>query len=188
MIKKAIFALVGMPGSGKSESAFYLQKKGLPFVRFGDLTEQEIIRRGLTVSSKNEKTVRESIRQEQGKAVFAKKALPKIKELFLSHDIIVVDGLYSWEEYLFLKEIFPHLLVIHIFANRGIRHKRLAKRKTRPLTRVQAEERDKAEIEKLNKGGPIAIADYLINNSNDNKKELYRNIDRLLTEISIKND
>lgn len=183
MIKKSILALVGMPGSGKSEAASYLQKKGLPCVRFGDLTEQEIVRRGLNVSSKNEKMVRESLRQKFGMAVFAKKALPKIKELFLSHDTVVVDGLYSWEEYLFLKETFPHLLVIHIFANRGIRHKRLATRKTRPLTRVQAEERDKTEIEKLNKGGPIAIADYFIDNSSNNKEDLYKKIDLLLTTI-----
>lgn len=183
MIKKSILVLVGMPGSGKSEVAFYLQKKGLPFVRFGDLTEQEIIRRGLTVTPENEQMVRESIRAEQGMAAFAKKALPKIKELFLTRDIIVVDGLYSWEEYLFLKETNTNILVIHIFTNRSIRYKRLAKRQTRPLTHEQAQERDFAEIEKLNKGGPIAIADYLIDNTSDNKENLYKKIDFLLTTI-----
>ncbi|MBI2431100.1 MAG: AAA family ATPase [Candidatus Levybacteria bacterium] len=187
MSKKQILAFVGMPGSGKSLVASYLQKKGLPFVRFGDLTKQEIARRKLTLSPENEQVVRESIRQEFGMAAFATKAKPKIKELFLSHDTVAIDGMYSWEEYLFLKETFSYVFVIHIFANRSIRYERLAKRKARPFTTKQAQKRDFAEIEKLNKGGPIAIADYLIDNTSDNKEELYKKIDKLLLVLGIKN-
>lgn len=187
MANNIILAFVGMPGSGKSEVVSYLHKKGIPSVRFGDLTEQEIVLRGLVVSPKNEQIVREDLRQKFGMAVYAIKATPKIKELFLSHSTVVVDGLYSWEEYLFLNGTFTKVIVIHIFANRRVRYERLAKRQMRPFTKDEALQRDKAEIEKLGKGGPIAIADYLIDNTSDNKKELYRNIDRLLVALSIKN-
>ena len=37
----------------------------------------------------------------------------------------------------------------------------------RPLTGSEARTRDYAEIENLHKGGPIAIADYLIVNDDD---------------------
>ena len=48
-----------------------------------------------------------------------------------------------------------------------IRYNRLSNRKVRPLTAVDAEKRDYAEIEYLYKGGPIAIADYYIDNNSD---------------------
>ena len=47
------------------------------------------------------------------------------------------------------------------------RYQRLSCRGIRPLTFTEASSRDKSEIENLNKGGPIAMADYtLINESN----------------------
>jgi dephospho-CoA kinase len=59
------------------------------------------------------------------------------------------------------------MVVVSITSERGMRYRRLAKRSERPLTSEEAEQRDYAEIESLEKGGPIAIADYtLLNNSN----------------------
>jgi hypothetical protein len=43
----------------------------------------------------------------------------------------------------------------------------LARREIRPLTEAESNSRDIAEIENLNKGGPIAIADYLLVNDGD---------------------
>jgi dephospho-CoA kinase len=37
--KKIILAFVGMPGAGKTEASAYLKKKGIPILRFGDLTD-----------------------------------------------------------------------------------------------------------------------------------------------------
>ena len=40
-----------MPGAGKSEAAQYLEKKGVPFIRFGafskDLIAEEVVHRAL---------------------------------------------------------------------------------------------------------------------------------------------
>ena len=44
------------------------------------------------------------------------------------------------------------------------RYARLSKRKVRPLNTEEAAGRDKAEIENVNKGGPIAMADFTILN------------------------
>ncbi|QQG40946.1 MAG: AAA family ATPase [Candidatus Levyibacteriota bacterium] len=180
MSKKQIFALVGMPGSGKSEVVLYLQKKGLPVLRFGDLTEKVLQEQNLTITPENEKKVREGLRAEFGMAVYAEKSKAKIDELFASYDTVVIDGLYSWEEYLFLKKSFPKLILIYIFTRPSVRYQRLAKRKIRPLTEEQVKMRDVLEIEKLNKGGPIAIADFVIDNSEENIDELHKNIDKIL--------
>ena len=85
---------------------------------------------------------------------------------------VVVDGLYSWSEYKFLKDAYgDRLKILAVNAPREIRYARLGKRETdelmrgRPATREQAESRDYAEIENIEKAGPIAIADIIIDNS-----------------------
>lgn len=78
---------------------------------------------------------------------------------------VVVDGLYSWEEYLVMKERFgERLVVVAVTASPATRQKRLASRSVRPLSVDEVIARDRAEIERLNKGGPIAIADITLVN------------------------
>lgn len=180
MANKILIAFVGMPGSGKSEAVSYTQKKGFPTLRFGDLTEEKLKEQNRPITPENEKTAREALRNEFGMDVYAVKSKTKIDELFESHETVVIDGLYSWEEYVFLKKAFPKLILVYIFARPSIRHLRLSKRKIRPLTINEARLRDVLEIEKLHKGGPIAIADFVIDNSGENIDELYRHIDKIL--------
>lgn len=183
MANKTLIAYVGMPGSGKSEAVRYIQKKGFPFVRFGDITEEKLKEQNRAITPENEKSAREALRHEFGMDVYAAMSKAKIDKLFALHETVVIDGLYSWEEYVFLKKAFPKLILVYIFARPSIRYQRLAKRKVRPLTEEQARLRDVLEIEKLNKGGPIAIADFVIDNSEENKDQLYRQIDKILCYI-----
>ncbi len=53
---------------------------------------------------------------------------------------------------------------VAVWASPVTRHARLAGRRLRGLTGTEAVARDRAEIENSNKGGPIAIADYIIVN------------------------
>ncbi len=53
---------------------------------------------------------------------------------------------------------------VAVWASPETRHHRLAKRPIRPLTPEEAASRDVAEIQNLNKGGPIAMADFTIIN------------------------
>ena len=101
-----IIAIVGMPGAGKTEATKYLETKNIPFVRFGQITDEGVKALGLPLIQKNERIFRERLRQELGMAAYAIKMKPKIDELLKDHDVIVLDGLYSWEEYIFLKKEF----------------------------------------------------------------------------------
>jgi dephospho-CoA kinase len=179
---KHIIALVGMPGAGKSEAAAYLKTKDIPFIRFGNITEVSLKEKGLPITPENERRIREELRNDLGMAAYAIKAKPLIDELTESHQIIGLDGLYSWEEYKYLLQYFPQLLLVHIAAGAKIRYVRLSRRAIRPLTSEQARERDIAELEKLNKGGPIAIADYLIKNETT-MEEFTNQIEHLLQTI-----
>jgi dephospho-CoA kinase len=159
-----VVAIVGMAGAGKSEVSKVFEREGYGKVRFGDITDEEVRRRGLDLNEENERRVRESLRLEHGMDAYAKLNLPRIDRL-LSSTSVVVDGLYSWEEYLFLKARYGgEFRVVAVWASPETRYRRLTGRAQRPLTLDQAISRDRAEIEMSNKGGPIAMADVTICN------------------------
>lgn len=180
-----LIAFVGMPGSGKTEATLYLQKKEIPFVRFGDITEEKLEEKNMPVTPENERIVREQLRKDFGMAAYALHAEPRIRKALEQHKTVVLDGLYSWGEYIYLKEKFTQLVLIHVYARPTIRYARLAKRPVRPLTNEEAKLRDRAEIEKLDKGGPIAIADYMIENNSDAITDLYNKLDNLLETVHV---
>lgn len=179
---KKIIAIVGMPGAGKSEAAAFFKNKNIPVVRFGDLAEETLKQEGLDVTPENERKVRERLRKEYGMEAFAIKARPKIEMLLSENELVVLDGLYSWEEYVYLIKYFPDMVLVHIYASPKVRYERLSKRAVRPLNPDQARARDMAEIEHLHKAGPIVIADYLINNENG-IEDLHENLESFIKKI-----
>ncbi len=159
-----LVAVVGMTGSGKTEVSRVLEQRAWTRLRFGDVTDDELKRRGLPRIEKHERVVREELRAKHGMAAYAKLMIPKI-EAALEKGHVVLDGMYSWEEYLVLKEKYTNkFTVLAVYGSPETRHERLGSRKERPLTGEEASSRDKAEIENINKGGPIAVADYTIIN------------------------
>ena len=159
-----VVAIVGMAGSGKSEVARFFEKAGFTRIRFGDVTDSEVKKRGLALNEENERQVRELLRREQGMAAYAKLNLPLIDSALKDSDV-VIDGLYSWEEYLFLKKHYvENFRLVAVWSSPGARYSRLAIRKVRPLNAEEATSRDSAEIENVNKGGPIAMADFTLGN------------------------
>jgi len=186
MESKKVIVFVGMPGAGKSVCVNFLKEKGLPHVYFGGITLDEIKRRGLEVNEASEKLVREDIRAKDGKGAYAVRIIKQVEQLFdKGHAQVVVDGLYSWTEYKIFKESFgDNALIIAVVAPRQVRHERLAKRPVRPLTEDEASARDYAEIENLEKGGPIANADYFLANSTS-EYHLEAELERLLHHIGL---
>jgi dephospho-CoA kinase len=177
-----LVAIVGMTGAGKSEVARVFEEHGFNKVRFGDITDEELNNRGLEPNEENERGIREELRREYGMAAYAKLSLPRIDGSLKSSGV-VVDGLYSWEEYTLLKERYGEKLsVLAVWSSPATRYARLARRAERALTPREAASRDKSEIENINKGGPIAMADFTILNENSLEK-LRRETERVLTAL-----
>ncbi len=158
-------ALVGMPGAGKSLCARILREAGYESFRFGSIVIGEVERRSLAVTPENERATREELRAAEGMAVIAKRALPILLRVIRERGCVVMDGLYSQSEYVFLRaELGAELVLLAVVAPRRLRYERLAERTERLLSADEAERRDLQEIEALEKGGPIALADYTIIN------------------------
>lgn len=164
-----IVAFVGLTGSGKSSAVDYLTDKGYPKVYFGGIVLDAMTKAGLDHTQENEQPFREALREREGKDFVVNRIVTQIRGLIdAGQHRIVADGLYTWTEYKILKREFPgELTVVAVVAPKHLRHHRLTMRSIRPLTVEEANQRDWSEIENLEKGGPIAIADhYIINNGN----------------------
>jgi len=179
-----VLAIVGLTGSGKSEAAKIAKQRGYPVLRFGDVTDWTLEEQGLPLTEANERKVREDLRKDLGMHAYAVKIYERILKLDVS--TVVLDGLYSWQEYTFLREQFgSDLHLLATYTQKDIRYDRLASREVRPLTTEEAHSRDVAEIENLAKGGPIAFADYLITN-NKTLEELRDKVIKILAKITSK--
>lgn len=161
-----ILAFVGLPGAGKTTAVDYFTEKGYPKVYFGGVVFDAMKQEGIEITPENEKAFRTRFREEHGKDVVVNRIVEQITHLAdAGQHRIIADGLYTWTEYKVLKQAFPgELILAAVVAPRRLRYHRLSQRPIRPFTASESYDRDIHEIENLEKGGPIAIADhYLIN-------------------------
>ena len=179
-----ILAFVGLAGSGKSTAVDYLTAKGYPKVYFGGVIYDAMREAGIDITPESQTKFREEIREREGKDFVVRRIIDQITHLIdAGQDRIIADGLYSWTEYKIMKHAFPgELSLVAVVAPKKLRHHRLANRPERPFTDVEANTRDWTEIENLEKGGPIAIADHYIINDGDLEK-LHTQIDAELRDI-----
>lgn len=175
-VETRVVAIVGMCGAGKSIVSDHFVAAGYQYVRFGQVVLDEVKRRGISTNTEStEREVREGLRKEHGMAAFAILNIPKIDEL-LKQGNVIADGLYSWAEYKVLKEKYgSRISIIAVYAPASIRYARLENRaatmpddpdlRYRSFSPEQAKSRDYSEIENIEKGGPIAMADFTISNT-----------------------
>lgn len=183
-----IIAVVGMAGSGKSEAIEYLMGKyHWPKVYFGDVTFDEMNRRGLERNQANERLVRENLRNIHGEDYYAHEVIKKIDALGKVPQVLV-ESFYSAAEYRVFKERFGEdFLVVAVHARPSVRYARLMTRPDRPLVTIEeSEERDWAQLTRLTQGTPIALADHMIINEGS-KEELCQRLDEVIKEITQSN-
>ena len=158
-----------MPGSGKGTCTDYLHDTySWPVVHFGNAMYDELVRQGYD-RVKDENWFRKKLRDDHGPAVLAMLVSKKADEYIAGgNKTVVLDGLYSWTEYKYLRDRYSdNLMVIAVAAPRQLRYERILKRRDshRKYTSVeQIIEREITEIETIEKGGPIAYADYTLVN------------------------
>ena len=155
-----------------------MTEKGFPKIYFGGVIYKAMDEAGIEKTWDNQQQFREEIRRREGKDFVIKRVIKNIHDLInAGQNKIVLDGLYTWSEYKFLKHEFPgQVVVIAIVTPKHLRYQRMVKRPERPMQPHEVDQRDWSEIENLEKGGPIAIADYFVINDG-NLDQLHQKID-----------
>lgn len=173
-----IVAVIGMCGSGKSEVVKFFIDKGYQKIYFGDVILNEIESKGLEVNEVTERKVREELRDRYGMGAMAMKSIDKIREYYMKGNV-VIESLYSWQEYKIIKNEFgERFKLLAVYTTKSLRYSRLKQRVVRQLVYDEAVSRDVSEIENLDKGGPIAFADYLVVNDST-LDDLYKQLENI---------
>lgn len=180
--QKSIIAIVGLPGAGKTAAAEYYAKKNLPVVSFGKALNDYVDKNHLDHNEETHKKIREEWRKQYGREAFAILNEKRIKEALKGNSVVIIDGLRSWEEYVYLKKELPkvRIYLLAIFADKHLRYKRVSIRRSR--NELYGEERDMNEITGTNMGPTFAFADYLVKNNfsidefRDKLEEVYRTV------------
>jgi adenylate kinase len=180
--KKNIVAIVGLPGSGKTEAAKYYKKRGLPVISFSDVVNTKINRMKLPHTLEVHKKVRQDLRDKYGFEAMAYLNKQKIDKELLKNNTVIVEGMRSWEEYEYLRHHYPKvkLTILALHADKPIRFDRISNRKDR--NELKGEERDIDELLSTHMGPTIAFADYVIKN-NWGIEELHQKLDEVYREI-----
>jgi len=177
---KKLIALVGLPGVGKTDAANFFKSKNMPVISFGEVINEYIEKHHLPHIEKIHKKIRLQLREKHGMAALAIMNEEKIKKAFKKNMILIIDGLRSWQEYLYLKKVLPDVKIylLAIYADKHLRWSRLLKRTQR--NKLYGEERDLDELIGINMAPTIAYADFLVKNNfsvedfHDKLEEVYR--------------
>lgn len=184
MKRNIVVAVVGLCGAGKSEATQVFLDNNFTRVYLGDATFEEMERQNLPLTPENERKVREELRAKNDMAIYAKLSEKKIRDAYDKHQNVVVESMYSWSEYKYFKDIYKdNFKVLSIVVDRDLRAKRLGIRPHRPLTDQEVTTRDYTEIENIEKGGPIAIADHFVLN-NGTLDELKVNVQKYIDYLT----
>ena len=163
--KKTVIALVGLPGAGKTDASDFFKEKSCPVIHFGKIINDYIDKKGLEHTEEVHKKTREELREKLGKEALAVLNLEKIEKAFGENQVIVIDGMRSWEEYLYLKKhlLKTRIFIVNIYADKNVRYHRAANRVYR--RNLFGEQRDINELIGTNMGPTIAFADFVVKNN-----------------------
>ena len=185
MFTMKIFAITGMPCSGKGEAADYLKSKGIKVMMMSDAPRNEMVGKGLEVTNKSFREYCTELRKQKGMDIIAKMCIPYIRDLYGKVDLLVIDGVRSNDEArLFKKELSNDFSLVALFSSPKLRFERTLKR-GKPSDGKTWEEfawRDEVELG-WGLGNAIAMADYIIDNSGS-REEMQEKLDTLLSKVT----
>ncbi|MFB6147563.1 MAG: AAA family ATPase, partial [Candidatus Nanohaloarchaea archaeon] len=158
-----IYGVTGMPLSGKTLAARYLEEEGFAKLDMGDVVREEMEERGIEPG--NEGAFVNSQREEKGMDAIARLSVPRLDQLLEEHDNIVITGMRGWsEKKRFEEETGREMEIIAVWASRETRKERREERNRDEDVRGQEfHERDLREIEN-GVGKLLALSDHMIEN------------------------
>ncbi|KYC52289.1 MAG: hypothetical protein AMQ74_00783 [Candidatus Methanofastidiosum methylothiophilum] len=175
-----MIAIVGMPGSGKSEFLNVALNFGYRFISMGDIVREETVKRGYPLEQSGK--VAQMLRDKEGLDAIAILTLNKIRE---SHDDkFIIEGIRGIKEVeRFRKEINFFLIGIH--TSPTLRYERLKNRgrEDDPKNFDDFHKRDLRELS-WGLGEALALSDIIINN-NEGIEDFRSNINEVIKKYEL---
>ena len=183
-----VFAVCGMPGSGKGEFAALLEQNGIPNVSMGDMIRKEVKHRGLEESPMIFGQIASELRSEFGPQVLADRLVDAVNELMETNTIVLIEGMRGTDEYdVFISEWGQSFSTIAIETDTEIRFERIQ-------SRGRSEDGDRAAFDVRNQRESswgleslIQDADVIFNNDKT-IEEFSTTVNAWLNEISDANE
>lgn len=121
-----IIGLCGRVCAGKETLTGFLREKGFVYLVSSDLINEELEKRGLDITRKNQQDVADELRKKHGVGVLMSMFLDKIEKQGRGNYII--DSLRNSGEAVFLREKIKDFVLIGIDASQKTRFERILKR------------------------------------------------------------
>ena len=94
-----VFAVCGLPASGKGEFATILAKTGIPVLSMGDMIRAEVKKRNIEEYPEVFGEVAQQLRQQFGDDILAVRLCSAVDNLLEKHDVVLIEGLRGVAEY-----------------------------------------------------------------------------------------
>lgn len=175
-----MIAVVGMPGSGKSEFLNIALNYGYRFISMGDIVREETVKRGFSLEESGK--VAQMLRDKGGLDAIAILTLNKIREGH--NDKFIIEGIRGIKEVeRFRNEINFFLVGIH--TSPSLRFDRLKKRgrEDDPKNFEEFYKRDLRELS-WGLGEAFALSDVIINN-NETLEDFRSSIDKVIKKYGL---
>lgn len=174
-----LIAICGLAGAGKTTSLDILEGIGAGAILYvGSFVTAEVASRGMPATPQSERLVRDEIREADGMAAFAQRALPTINGILEAGRTVLVDAIYCAEEYEFYrKNCDNQVVLIAVETAKCERERRLSVRTLRPIDSDALAKRDEYELTRLGLADVIEAAEYKIVN-NGSFEDLERALER----------
>jgi len=188
MPRKAIL-ISGLPGAGKSVLVEAARSLKLPVFAMGDVVREEAKKRGLMKTAENLRAIALKLRQEYGPQIIAEMIVNKIMKEASRSEVVLIDGVRSWDEVEYFNKTFNETILISVHAPRKVRFQRLLKRgrSDDPKTWKEFVERDERELN-LGMGKVIALSDIIFLNYSESKEEAIKEAKNLLMRVIKRGD
>lgn len=178
--------VVGMPGSGKSILSEVARRINILVLNMGDAVREEVLNRGLELTSENLMQCAEDLRKKYGRGAVAILITEKLKRIINTPKpkAVVIEGLRSPEEKAIFEKFFDKFYVVAIHASPKIRYERiLARNRPDDFTTIsELRERDLRELS-FGIGELLAMADFHLVNEGKTPQEFADECEKLIKKI-----
>ncbi len=163
-----LLGLIGMPGSGKGESARIAREVGMTVVNMGDLVREYTKQLNLELTDDNVGSVAHAEREKFGYGIWAKRTMEKINSLNLNqNELVIIDGIRGGAEIEVFRDAFGKdfkTIAIQMPKERRFELLKNRKRSDAPITETEFEAREAREV-KWGISDALKDADYVLYNT-----------------------